>query len=189
LERFDAHSPDLKVDIQEMVSHDQISAVLRGAVDIGFVREVPDSAELVSLLVRREPLIAAISSKHPLAVTSRNLRVAELENERILTYSPDQARYFRSLVDSVLSAVPTIPSQQITQVHSMLALVAANKGIALVPRSATRLGMSGIVYRSIEEHLDAKVQLHALWRADNTNPVFRTARAVLEELSKVPQSL
>lgn len=183
LARLDEHAPQLTVDIQEMVSQDQISAVQRGAIDIGFVREVPVSAELESLLVRQEPLIAAISSRHRLGVTSRPLPVAELENERVLTYSPDQARYFRVLVDTVLAAVPTTPSQEITQVHSMLSLVAANKGIALVPQSASRLRMSGIAFRPIAEHPDPKVKLRAVWRADNSNPVFRTAHAVLTELN------
>src|SRR5690606_18183795 len=41
LARLDEHAPQLTVDIQEMVSQDQIAAVLRGAIDIGFVREVP----------------------------------------------------------------------------------------------------------------------------------------------------
>lgn len=183
LARLDERAPELTVDIQEMVSQDQISAVTRGAIDIGFVREVPRSAELASLLVRQEPLIAAISSRHDLAVTSRAVRVAEFEGERVLTYSPDQAHYFRVLVDSVLAPVHTQPSQEITQVHSMLSLVAANKGIALVPKSAARLGMSGIVYRPIAEHPDPKVKLHALWRTDNSNPVFRTAHTVLTELN------
>jgi len=183
LARLDEHAPELTVDIQEMVSQDQVAAVTRGAIDIGFVREVPRSAELESLLVRQEPLIAAISSRHHLAFTSRAVRVAEFEGERVLTYSPDQAHYFRVLVDSVLAAVRTQPSQEITQVHSMLSLVAANTGIALVPKSVARLGMSGIVYRPIAEHPDPKVKLHAVWRADNSNPVFRTAHAVLTELN------
>jgi DNA-binding transcriptional LysR family regulator len=187
LARLDEHAPELTVDIQEMVSQDQISAVLRGAIDIGFVREVPASTELDTLLVRQEPLIAAISSRHRLGVTSRPVKVAELEGERVLTYSPDQARYFRVLVDTVLAAVPTHPSQEITQVHSMLSLVAANKGIALVPQSAAKLRMSGIAYRPIAEHRDPKVKLRAVWRADNSNPVFRTAHAVLTELNAALQ--
>jgi DNA-binding transcriptional LysR family regulator len=83
----------------------------------------------------------------------------------------------------VLASVSTKPSQEITQVHSMLSLVAANKGIALVPQSAAKLRMSGIAYRPIAEHPDPSVKLRAVWRADNSNPVFRTAHAVLTELN------
>ncbi|PPL18946.1 LysR family transcriptional regulator [Microterricola pindariensis] len=183
LANIDAVAPELRVDIHEMVSRDQIAAVLRGSVDIGFVRETPPSPDLVSTLVRREALVAAIGSKHPLAVTTRPLSVEELSGEKILTYSPHEARYFRSLVDTVLATVNTVPSQEITQVHSMLSLVAANKGIALVPASATRLGMSGIAYRSIAENREPIVHLHAIWRRDNTNPALRPTRTALERLS------
>ncbi|WP_168626368.1 LysR family transcriptional regulator [Cryobacterium sp. BB307] len=187
LARLDVHAPGVAVDIAEMVTKDQIAALLRGSVDIAFVREVPLSAELDSLLVRQEPLVAAISNRHRLAVTSRELSVTELEGEHVLTYSPVDAHYFRALVDSVLSDVATRPSQQITQVHSMLSLVAANKGIALVPFSASKLGMPGVVFRGIREHKEAKVRLHAVWRADNSNPVMGAAARVLQELhSAIP---
>ena len=182
LDRLGELAPEVSVDIQEMVSKDQIDAVLRGDIDVAFVREIPLKADVESLLVGQEPLIVAISSRHPLAVTTRPIGVGELEDQQVLTYSPDQARYFRTLVDSVLSGVATRPSQQITQVHSMLTLVAANKGIALVPRSAAKLGMSGIAYRAIKKHPDSSVQLHAVWRRDNSNPVLRAALTVLGEL-------
>src|SRR5690554_335732 len=116
LDRLGEQAPDLTVDVQEMVSQDQISAVTRGAVDIGFVREGPRLPELASLLVRQEPLIVAISNRHDLAFTSRAVRVAELEGERVLTYSPNQSHYFRVLVDSVLAGIHIEPSQEITQV-------------------------------------------------------------------------
>lgn len=183
LQRLDVIAPELTVDIHEMVSQDQISAVARGSIDVGFVREIPRSVELSTLLVRQEPLIAAISSRHRLGVTSRPLRVAELEDENVLTYSAGQAHYFRALVDAVLSSVVTEPSQEITQVHSMLSLVAVNKGIALVPKSAARLRMSGIAFRALAEHPDSIVKLHAVWRTDNTNPAFQSVQAVLTELN------
>lgn len=180
---LDVHAPDALVEVQEMVTKDQIAALLKGAIDFGFVREVPASGELASLLVRQEPLVAAISSRHPLAVTSRDLPVRELEDEEILTYSPIESHYFKALVDRVLADVTVRPSQQIAQVHSMLSLVAANKGIALVPASAAKLGMSGVAFRGLREHPDALVRLHAVWRRDNSNPVMESVRRMLTELN------
>lgn len=182
LERLELESPGVEVAVREMVSRDQIQSVERGAIDLAFVRTVPHQAGLMSLEVLEEPMVAAISRRHGLAVTKRPLEVAELEGERVLRYDPNEAEYFRSLVANLLAGVRTLPSQQITQIHSMVALVAANQGIALVPKSAERLGMPGVVFRPIAEADRSPARLLAVWRRDNNNPAFPGAFRVLKSL-------
>lgn len=182
LERLEAESPGIEVSVHEMVSRDQIQSVERGAIDLAFVRTVPHQAGLLSLEVLEEPLVAAINRKHPLAVTKRPLEVQELEGERVLRYDPTEAEYFRTLVANLLEGVRTLPSQQITQIHSMVALVAANQGIALVPKSTERLGMAGVVFRPVATAEMRPARLVAVWRRDNSNPAFPVALTVLRAL-------
>lgn len=182
LQRLEATTPGLEVSVDEMVSRDQINAVEKGALDLVFVRTHPHSPELESLLVFEEPLVAAISSRHPLAVTSRPLNPRELEGETVLQYTPAEAEYFRTLAAQALTGVQITPKQQLTQIHMMIALVAANQGIALVPESVSRLGMPGVVYRSLTSKSRVTAQLLAVWRRDNSNPAFPAARLVLQEM-------
>lgn len=182
LERLELVSPGTEVAVREMVSRDQIQSVLKGAIDLAVVRTEPDAPELDFLYVLEEPLVAAIGRRHPLAVTSRPLAVQELAGERVLRYDPNEAEYFRILVRQLLEGVPTIPSQQVTQIHSMVALVAANQGIALVPGSTARLGMPGVVFRSVIGADGRPARLLAVWRKDNGNPVFPAALEVLRSL-------
>lgn len=181
LERFSVAAPGVEVSVKEMVSGEQLLAVERGAIDLAFARIRPDDPELASLVVAEEPLIAAVNRRHRLAVSSRPLPIEQLEGERVLRYDPVEARYFRDLVSQALVGHHTRPSQQLTQIHSMIALVAADQGVAIVPASAAKLGMPGVVYRPLR---DARVwaQLRAVWRHDNSNPVFSAARSVLTEL-------
>ena len=182
LQRLEAVTPGLEVTVDEMVSRDQINAVQKGALDLVFVRNQPHSPELESLLVFEEPLVAAISSRHPLAVTSRPLKTQELAGETVLQYTPTEAEYFRTLAVQALSGVQITPKQQLTQIHMMIALVAANQGIALVPASVSRLGMPGVVYRRLAGKSAVSAQLLAVWRRDNSNPAFRAAHRVLDEM-------
>jgi DNA-binding transcriptional LysR family regulator len=182
LERLDEVSPGVEVTVREMVSKNQIQSVVRGAIDLAFLRTEPDHADLIALEVLEEPLVAAIGRRHPLAVTKRELSVSELEGERVLRYDPNEADYFRSLVSRVLEGVRTRPSQQITQIHSMVALVAANQGIALVPKSTERMGMPGVVFRPVQGAQQHPARLLAVWRRDNTNPAFPAAISVLRSL-------
>lgn len=182
LQRLEATTPGLEVGVDEMVSRDQINAVEKGALDLVFVRTYPHSPELESLLVFKEPLVAAISSRHPLAVTSRPLKTHELEGETVLQYTPAEAEYFRTLAAQALAGVQITPKQQLTQIHMMIALVAANQGIALVPESVSRLGIPGVVYRTLAGKMPVMAQLLAVWRRDNSNPAFPAAHRVLQEM-------
>lgn len=182
LEGMEAAAPGVEVSVDEMVSHAQIAAVERGAIDLAFVRPEPERPGLVSRVILQEPLVAAIGRRHPLAVTSRSLAVEELAGESILRYHPTEAEYFRVLVARTLANVETRPSQLLTQIHSMVALVAANQGIALVPDSAKRLGMQGVVYRRIKG-ARTLVETRAVWRRDNANPALAAAFAVLDDMA------
>lgn len=184
LQRLESTAPGLEVGVDEMVSRDQINAVEKGALDLVFVRTQPHSSELDSLLVFEEPLVAAISSRHRLAVTSRPLHAKEVEGETVLQYTPTEAEYFRTLAAQALTGVQITPKQQLTQIHMMIALVAANQGIALVPASVSRLGMPGVVYRPLKGQSDVRAQLLAVWRRDNSNPAFHAARTVLQEMNR-----
>jgi DNA-binding transcriptional LysR family regulator len=61
-------------------------------------------------------------------------------------------------------------AQIASQVPTMLALVRAGRGFALVPRSCTAMRVEGVVFRELA---DARtVSLHACWNPDSTNPVL-----------------
>ena len=62
--------------------------------------------------------------------------------------------------------------EQVSQIHSMLALVRAGIGAALVPQSATALKFDGVLYRPVETEPAKPVELLFAWRRDNDNPAL-----------------
>ncbi|KAM9863347.1 Hca operon transcriptional activator HcaR [Leucobacter sp. BZR 635] len=184
LDDIGEHAPRLKIEVQEMVTRDQIVAVLGGQIDVGLVRRPPDAPELDSVLVHTEGLVAAISSRHPLGVTNAPVRVSDLRDESFIEYHPVQAAYFHELVQSVLRDTPVHYSQQVTQVHSVIALAANNHGLAFVPESAMALQMAGVVFRPIAGFRERTIPLYAVWRKDNSNPAFRVVVKRLYQLHK-----
>lgn len=184
IDEMEEHAPDLHLEVHEMVTRDQLVSVLNGQVDVGLVRKPPEHDELESVLVHSERLVAAVSSRHRLGVSNAPLRVADLKGEAIVRYNPVAAAFFNDLVNDILRGTPVVALQEVTQVHSIIALVATNHGLALVPESAMHLQMSGVVYRRIEGHQEKKVPLYAVWRKDNTNPAFRMVVKRLYSLHK-----
>jgi DNA-binding transcriptional LysR family regulator len=56
---------------------------------------------------------------------------------------------------------------------TILALVNAGMGLALVPRCATSVVFKDVTFRAIELDEGVQSELHLAWRSDNDNPACR----------------
>jgi DNA-binding transcriptional LysR family regulator len=99
----------------------------------------------------------------------------DFDHEPFLTYSPVEARYFHDMVAGTFSRAGVHPhfTQYVTQIHSILALVRAGFGAALIPEAATNLRFDGVVFRPLQKLQPPRpVELYMAWKNDNDNPVL-----------------
>lgn len=101
----------------------------------------------------------------------------------MIRYAPGEARYFHDLVDQLVPAGPELVAHTVSQVLTMLWLVAGRRGVAVVPASASRLGIAEIVLLPLITPEEDPVELHLLWDRDNRNPALRS---VLDSLDPPP---
>jgi DNA-binding transcriptional LysR family regulator len=89
-------------------------------------------------------------------------------------YAAEGARYFHDMLTSLFEAEKAVPItiQSLSQIHSMLALVRAGIGAALVPEAAQQLHFDDVHFRPVETEPVAPVELFAAWRSDNDNPAL-----------------
>jgi DNA-binding transcriptional LysR family regulator len=89
-------------------------------------------------------------------------------------YAPEGARYFHDMLAALFEAEGVIPLavQSLSQIHSMLALVRAGMGAALVPEAAQSLHFDDVHFRPVVTKPVAPVELFAAWRSDNDNPAL-----------------
>lgn len=170
--RCRAQLPDVQLTLKEMVTMEQIHSLVSGGLDLALLRPHASLQELESICVVREPLIAALPRTHPLA-QGRSPSPTDFDGIPFIMYSPIEARYFHDLVASAFSSAGVNPEyiQYTSQIHSMLALVRAGLGAALVPRAATSLHFEGVVFRPIRKAKSWRpVELHVAWKPDNDNP-------------------
>ena len=121
----------------------------------------------------KEPLVAALPNSHPLARGRHHPAIGDFEGTPFIMYSPIEARYFHDLVADVFSTAGVKPdyTQYTSQVHSILALVGAGLGAALVPEAATSLHFEGVTFRPVRKLRSMQpVELYVAWKADNDNP-------------------
>ena len=142
---FGSESPDIHLDLHEMVTGEQIAALLARELDLGLARPPFDTTAFASRLLHREALILAVPSGHRLAHL-RNVAPDDVTNEPLIMYSPVEARYFYDLVVRLIPVAEENVVHSVSQVMTMLWLVAGGRGIAFVPQSAARLGIPDVEF-------------------------------------------
>lgn len=183
IKSFRSEAPGIDLTLKEMVSTDQFDSLTSGLIDVGLVRPTFNRREVHALCVVREPLMLAAPDGHPLAAVSE-VQLADLDRQPMVTYSPYEARYFYDLLATLFATAGITPRyvQHISQVHSILGLVKAGIGLALVPRAARNLGFEDVVLRPLAAGASPTVELHAIWRPGNTNPAISTLHQTLQRL-------
>ncbi|MDR5711751.1 LysR family transcriptional regulator [Nesterenkonia flava] len=176
--------PGVAVELDEMVTARQLGDLRSGRIDIGLARPPFDADEVESTLLLTEALMVAVPGDHPLALRDAPISSSELRGEPLIMHSPEQARYFRDLVTGLMDVRDDQISHTSSQVLTMVALVAAGQGLALVPESARRLGMAGVNILPLRESPVDLVQLHAVWRGDSTNPALSTVLPLVRRLGE-----
>ena len=173
--------PDIHLDLFEMVTREQISKLTDGELDLGLARPPFDQSAFASRLLSREELLLAVPSGHRLSDPDRPVRADDLVDEPLIMYSPSEARYFYDLVVRLFPVPSENVVHTVSQVLTMLWLVAGGRGIAFVPASSNRLAIAGVTLRSIEGLPAQPVELHLLWRRDARNPALHTVLDCLHD--------
>ncbi|GHJ40428.1 LysR family transcriptional regulator [Streptomyces sp. TS71-3] len=171
------HIPDAAVELTELVSPDQFDALADLRLDLGLVRP-PIPEPYASVLVHSEELVLAVPAAHPLAEGAAPVPLADVTDEYI-GYSPEGSQYLHDICAAMIGVDRYAVSQLTSQVPTMLALVRAGMGCALVPRSITAMGVHGVRYRELAPSDAHSVTLHACWSPDSPNPALhRLAEAL-----------
>lgn len=173
--------PEIEVALSEQVSAGQLEDLRSGKLDLALVRPPIDEAEFDSQLVFAEPLALVIPQDHRLADDGL-VPVTALTGEHLLVFAPGPARYFADLLTRVLAGVHYTSTHQLTQVPTMLALVMAGRGLALVPASTGQLRPHGLRFRLLDG-VDEQALLYAVWRREQANPALRRVVELLPSLS------
>ncbi|MFC7621354.1 LysR substrate-binding domain-containing protein [Microlunatus sp. GCM10028923] len=173
--------PGVSVALDEQTSEVQFPALISGTLDLGLVRPpVPD--DLASVPIHSEQLVLAVPDRHPLASGDGPARLADVAADYI-GYSPEGSRYLHDVCAALVGMQDFLRAQIASQVPTMLALVRAGRGFALVPRSCTAMRVEGVVFRELAEADARTVSLHACWNPASTNPVLERLVPELAEFS------
>ncbi|WP_341522674.1 LysR substrate-binding domain-containing protein [Pseudomonas sp. G.S.17] len=165
--------PHVKISLEEMNTYQQHEAMRARRIDLGIVRSPLLQPGFATECLVREPFLLAVPSTHRLA-TSATVAVTDLDGEPFLMYSHAAYPPFNELLTGMFRSARVAPQyvQWLGSSLTILALVNAGMGLALVPRCAANVVFKGVTFREIDLGEGVQSELHLIWRSDNDNPAF-----------------
>lgn len=174
LRAYRAAYPQVQIVLQEATSDLQLEDLLHNRIDAGLlIPPLPDKAkaELDYLPVLKEPLVLAA----PLGLITRRGKVAlkDLPPLPLIIFPRAISPGLYDAILSVFRAAGLTPAigQEAIQMQTIVSLVSAGMGIALVPQSVSNLMRPGVEYRTLADPTP-QVETGLAWRRDNPSPVL-----------------
>jgi len=176
IRQFRRRWPDVALTLVEQNSIDLACALETDAIDVAFLR-LPsiDSSDVVLDTVVDEGMLLVLPTSHALAQLPKTaLPLTAIQQEPLILTTPQAGRtLFNVAVETCRAAgFEPILGQPAPQIGSILALVAAEFGVSIVPASMRHMALDGIAYREIDG-ADASVRLALAHRRGDTGLVMR----------------
>ena len=177
--RFRQAHPEVQVTLQDMSTPNQLEALASGTLDVGFVR-LPVEGPLAHLPVVEDRLVLAVPEWRAIELASRPSPT--LRGEPFVELGASRSPSFHDHVLRVCDAYGFRPrvAQSATEFFTVLALVAAGMGVAIVPRSVTQTQVEGVVYLPLAVP-EARWRVGAAWTLGGPSPARDAFLALLRE--------
>ncbi|MET1042777.1 MAG: LysR substrate-binding domain-containing protein [Microbacteriaceae bacterium] len=174
--------PGLSLNIRgEMLTPQLVAELLEHRLDVAILRPPVHSAEIAFEVISREPLVAVLPADSPLG-NHEVLTLSQLAEAPFVGYPGDS-----SVAGAIMNACQAAGFrphilQEAKETSTLLSLVAAGTGVALVPAAARAVVINGTIFREVAD--PPTVDLAIAWRADESSPLVANFIAMLRELGE-----
>ncbi|MBW4454786.1 MAG: LysR family transcriptional regulator [Nostoc indistinguendum CM1-VF10] len=172
LRRFREQFLEVELVLQELTTTQQEQALFNRRIHVGFAHPPLEDNTLNQECIQQEGLVVTLLETHLLA-RQKNISVRSLLNENFIMFPRHLGP---GLYDQILSLCqqgsfsPKV-TQEAIQMQTIIGLVSAGMGIAIVPSSLQNLQRAGVVYRALEEKTPL-VETAVVWRQEDITPVL-----------------
>jgi len=178
--RIRQNFPAVTLNLRELTTPEQLNALRNEQIDFGLLRPPVTLRGVRTRRVYRETMVVALPRHHALA-SSPTVGLTEITADTLITYPPVEGPYMHGLVMGLFHAagLSAAKVQYITQTHSILALVEAGLGVAIVPQAAERVVPAGVTLRPMVGSEAVNVDLHLAWRTNSANPACKAVLSLI----------
>ena len=177
--RFRQKHPGIALKLLELTGDRQQALLQAGELDLGLSILPSPASGLTRRPVFREPLIAAVPANHFLA-GRRRTALRSLAAEPFIQFPRELAPGLHDLAIAACQKAGFTPhlAQEAIQMQTILGLVAAGLGVAVVPQCMSKLQRSDVRYLTLDAR-GFEVETVALWHSENRAPALAALIAEL----------
>jgi LysR family transcriptional regulator, hca operon transcriptional activator len=179
MEILRAELPSTEVVIHSQDSPDLAAGLIRGKIDIAFLRPEKQAFGLKFRLLRKDPLIVLMPRDHALAARS-SIRPQDIAGQTFIGVSPVRAPTLCAVINDYIKPVGVNPDHQAENLAMAISLVASTGGISLLPLYSQNLLPKTVVSRPIRGA--PTVDLVIGYNEANTSPLLKFILAKVDDL-------
>lgn len=181
LRRFGEEYPNVTVDIQELTISQQLERLHEGKIDAGILRMPILDPDIETRIIFHEGIVAALPANHVLAERA-SISLSELAQYPIILSGIGLRKNFRQQVLDLFNErdIPVSVAREVAEMHTLISLVGAGLGLALVPESVSRIQIADVVYLPLLE-ATPKVGVALAWHKERKIPALNRLIEVMFE--------
>jgi DNA-binding transcriptional LysR family regulator len=174
IREFRKRQPGVTLALKDIEPAQQPGALANGEIDIGFTRSIPPEFRktLCNEVFLREPIVAVLPRGHVLEKEER-IQLAQLASERFILHARESAPELFDAIVGLCRKAKFSPKIADTprMWQSVLTMVEAGEGVALVPACVQHLRADGIAFKALYDR-NCSVDVVLAWR-DNEPDAIR----------------
>jgi LysR family hca operon transcriptional activator len=175
--------PNIEVSVSSQYSPDLAQALLRGKLDLAFMRPEAQMPDLDYTIIVKEPLVVTMPTDHRLA-SQNAVALQEIAGENFIGMS-NTAPTLRVIIDEYLerSGLNLEPAHRVDNLAMAVSLIASTGGVALLPAYAKNFLPGSVTSRPLDGEAPT-IDLVIGYNKTNTSPILRLFLSRVDQLRK-----
>jgi DNA-binding transcriptional LysR family regulator len=152
LRNFNALAPDVELNLQEMTIAQQVLALKEGVIEVGLLRGPIHDRDLRTEILYRERLVVAMPATNQRAA-GEPIGISEVATLPLVAVARGTTRGYSDRVLDIFESHDLQPriSNEVSDMHTAVCLVAAGLGVSIVPAIMQTMQTVGVTYHPIME--------------------------------------
>jgi LysR family hca operon transcriptional activator len=173
--------PSIEITLSSQSSPDLAGALMRGKVDVAFLRREAQAPGLAFRFLIKEPLVAVLPTGHRLAAR-KTIRPQDIAGETYI--APTRvAPVLKAVIDSYAAkaGITLKAAYDAENLSSAMSLVASTGGVTLLPLYAQNLLSPAVIIRQLQGEAPT-IELVMGYSKANTSPLLKRFLSRADEL-------
>jgi LysR family transcriptional regulator, hca operon transcriptional activator len=173
--------PNIEVTVSSQYSPDLANALVRGKLDLAFLRPEANMPDLEFRIVTKEPLVVVLPSDHRLASLTK-IDPHKIVGETFINVS-GTAPALRLIIDAYLQreGIAIQTHHEVDNLAMAMSLIASTRGVALLPAYAQNFMPWSVISRPLKGEAPT-IDLVIGYHKANTSPILRIFLSRVDDL-------